>query len=183
MPISSPSTELYAVGKGILSIGIWNGSTPPGTYTDVGNCPALTAEVTEEVIEHFSSRSGTRKKDKIAVIETGYTIAFDLDEMSAFNLQMYLKGELVGNVIRANKQLDREYAVKFVGDNPLGPNETWEFHRVKLTPSGAVSLISDDWKAMSYTGEGLSDEANNVDSPFFNVVLATTTTTTTTTTA
>lgn len=180
MPASNPSTTLYTLGRGIVSIGAWSGATPPsgGNIVDRGNCPRFECEVTEELLDHYSSRSGTRDKDKQVTLETGYTLNFDLDEFSVQNLAMFLKGSISGNVISANVELDKEYAVKFVSDNPAGPNETWEFHRVKLSPGGALNLISDEWSLMTFTGEGLSDTANNPTSPYFTVTFATTTTTT-----
>lgn len=175
MPISSPSTQLYTLGKGILSIGKWTGETPPIGYTDVGNCPAFECEVTEEKLDHFSSRTGTRTKDKVVILETGYTLTFDLDEVSVLNLQMYLKADLSGsNILLANMVLDAEYALKFVSDNPAGPNETWEFWKATLSPNGAFSLIGDEWSTVSFTAEGLSDVTNNSASPYFTVTFVTT---------
>jgi hypothetical protein len=160
--------------------GEWDGATPPGSEDDIGNCPTLEVEVTEERLAHYSSRAGTRTKDKEVIIETGYTLTFELDEVSIKNLQMLLKGSLTGNnVIRANTQLDKEYSIKFVSNNAAGPDETWEFHRLKLAPNGAFSLIGDEWLTLSFSGEGLADEANNPTSPYFTVTFATTTTTTT----
>ena len=117
------------------------------------------------------------------VLESGYTLNFDLDEMSIKNLQIFLKATLSGtNVLLANTQLDKEFAVKFVSDNPVGPNETWEFWKTSLSPGGAFSLISDEWTLLTFTGDGLADTAENPTSPYFTVTYATTTTTTTTTT-
>lgn len=184
MPASSPSTTLYTLGRGIVSIGEWTGTTPPsaGEYVDVGNCPRFECEVTEEKLDHFSSRSGTRLKDKSAVLETGYTINFDLDEMSIANMQRFLKGTISATyVVRANTALDKEFAVKFAAGNPYGPNQTWEFWRCSLSPGGSFNLISDEWALLTFSGEGLADNSNHVESPFFNVTFATTTTTTTTT--
>jgi hypothetical protein len=178
MPASNPSTTLYTLGRGVVSLAEWSGTSPPGSLNDVGNSPRFECEVTEETLDHYSSRSGTRTKDKKVVLETGYNLNFDLDEFSVQNLTMYLKGSVSGNVISANTQLDKEYSVKFVSDNPAGPNETWEFHRCKLTPGGSLNLISDEWSLMSITGEGLADTANNPTSPYFTVTFATTTTTT-----
>jgi hypothetical protein len=181
--ISSPSPQLYSLGRGILSIGEWNGTTPPtypGGFVDVGNCPRFEVEVTEEKLEHFSSRSGTRLKDKVVILETGYTLNFDFDEISVENLKVFLKGTLSGYVISANQALDREYAVRFVSDNPVGPNEKWEFHRTQLSPGGPFNLISDEWGTLTFAGDGLADTANHATSPFFTVTYASTTTTTTT---
>lgn len=179
MPASPHSTTLYTLGRGIVSIAAWSGTTPPGSLTDVGNSPRFEVEVTEETLDHYSSRSGTRVKDKTVVLETGYTVNFDLDEFAVSNLAMFLLGSISGNVISANVELDKEWAVEFASDNPAGPNEVWAFHKVKLSPGGALNLISDEWSLMTFAGEGLADTANNPTSPYFTVTFATTTTTTT----
>ncbi len=176
---SNPSTTLYTLGRGIMSIGEWAAESPPGSYDDVGNCPRMEVEVTEETLEHFSSRSGTRVKDKEVTLETGYTLNFDLDEMSVANLAKFLRGNVSGaksHIILANQNLNSEHAIKFISDNATGPNEKWEFHKCKLTPGGAFSLIGDEWSLLSFTGEGLADVANNPTSEYFTVTYATTTT-------
>jgi len=186
MPPSSPSTSLYSLGKGVLKIGEWAGVTPPAYpagYTDVGNCPEFTVEVTESVLDHFSSRSGIKMKDKTITLETGYTVKFKLDEMSIKNMQMFLKATLSGgNVLLANTALDKEYALYFQADNPVGPNENWQFWRCKLKPDGAFALIGDSWQQLGFSGEGLADVVGHANSPYFTVTYATTTTTTSTTT-
>ena len=177
--ISSPSPQLYSLGRGVISIAEWDGTTPPtgGDYAAVGNAPSFEVEVIEEKLDHFSSQSGTRLKDKVVILETGYTLTFSLDERSFANLKIFLKGTASQNVISANQNIDQEYAIKFVSDNPVGPNEKWEFWRNQLSPGGAFNLISDEWSAMTFTAEGLADVANNPTSPFFNVTYVTTTTT------
>lgn len=180
MPIAtSPDTSLYELGKGIVYIAEFAAGVP-GMYKDVGNCSKFDVEVTEESLDHFSSRSGTRKKDKTAILETGYTLSFDLDEISVLNMQMVLKaGVQNGHVLLANTALDKEYAIRFESDNPVGQNKKWEFWKCKLTPAGPISLISDDWQKLSFTGDGLTDTDNHADSPYFSVSYVTTTSTTT----
>ena len=181
MPIaSSPSTTLYQLGRGVMSLAEFSGGSP-GAYTDVGNCPAFSVEVTEEKLAHFSSRAGTKTKDKEVIIETGYTLTFNLEEVSIYNLKIYLKGTTTQNKVYANQALDREFAIRFVTDNPAGPDETWNFWRVTLSPNGPFSLIGDEWSTLSFTGEGLSDTDNHSDSSYFDVYFVTTTSTTTTT--
>lgn len=176
---ASPSTNNYQLGRGILSLAEFSGGAP-GAYTDMGNCPAFSMEVTEEKLPHYSSRTGTKTKDKEVVIETGYNLTFDLDEVSINNLKIFLKGTTSENKVYANQSLDREFAVRFVTDNPAGPNETWYFWRVTLSPNGPFSLISDEWSTMSFNGEGLSDTVNHSSSSYFDVYFVTTTSTTTT---
>lgn len=179
MPGQSPSTALYTLGKGILSIAEWVGITPPdpGSFVDVGNSPRFEVTVTEEKLDHFSSRSGVRLKDKTVTLEIGYTVDFDLDEVSLKNLAMFLRGTISGAVISAATALDKEYALKFITDNAAGDNEKWELWRCRLTPGGAFNLISDDWSLMTFAGEGLADIAHHVSSPYFDVTWVTTTTT------
>lgn len=181
---TSPSTTLYTLGRGVLSIAEWDDDTPPvdDDYEDVGDCQEFTVEVTEEKLEHFTRRSGTRNKDKVVVLEAGYNLSFTLNESSVNNLKRYLKGTLksgYSNVIQAGTALLAEFGLKFVSDNPAGPNERWEFWKSELSPDGAMSLISDEWRAIPFSGSGLADTANHSDSPYFNVTLLTTTTTTT----
>jgi len=179
---SSPSTSLYTLGRGMLYIGEWTGSTPPSivALTAVGNCPRLEVEISEEKLEHYSSMQAARLKDKTVVLETGYTINFDLEEASLANLQWFLKATVTGaknHILQANQAVDKEFLVRFVTNNTSGPNQKWQFHRVQLSPGGALGLITDEWQAMSFTGEGLADVSNNPNSPLFNVEFVTTTTT------
>lgn len=179
---SAPSTDNYAIGKGILYIGEWSGTTPPTNpsgYSDMGNVTSIEVEPSVERQPHYSSRTGFRTKDKNPIIQSDYTVNFDADEICAANLNRYLMGSLSGtNVVQALQASDAEFALKFVSDNPLGPNQTWLFHRVTLSPNGPLALIGEDYMIMSFAGEGLSDVANNPSSPYITVTYVTTTTTT-----
>lgn len=172
MPTASPSTTLYTLGKGVLTIEAWSGQTPPGALVDVGDCSSFEVEVTEEILDHFSHRSGVRARDKRITIETGYTLTFVLDEKSIVNLKMFLRATQSGFVLSAAQALDLEYALTFVTDNPYGPNETWVFHKAWITPNGAFNLISDEFSTLSFSAEGLKDAENNVTSPFFTVTVS-----------
>jgi hypothetical protein len=181
MPPISPSTELYTIGKGVFWIAEWSGGTP-GAYADVGNCPKMEVEVTVETLDHFSSRSGAKNKDKSVVIERGYKVNFDLDEMARKNLAIFLMGSQDGNTVHALTNTTKEYALKFKADNAAGPNDIWEFWKCSIKPSGATGLITEDWRTLSFVAEGLADVANHPESPYFDVTGTTTTSTTTTTT-
>lgn len=182
-PRTPPSVDNYMIGKGILSIAKWTGGVA-GSYEDIGNCSKFEFEMTEQTIEHYSQRTGLKTQDQETVIQTGYTVNFTLDEISVENMRMFLKGTLSGTrIIYANQNVNQQYALKFVADNPVGPNYNFEFWKVKLTPNGAFSLISDEYTTMSFTGKGLTDTAGHATSPFFTVTADSTTTTTTTTTA
>lgn len=176
------STNNYTVSKGIVSIAEWSGGSI-GSYQDVGNCPSMEITPTQEKLDHFSSRSGYRTKDKSVVIEVGYTLSFELDELAASNLKKFLMGTASGgNIISGLQDASKEYALRLVEDNPTGPNKTWDFWKLTIAPGGALALIGDGsaWASMSFTAEGLSDTAGHPTSPYVTVTYATTTTTTTT---
>lgn len=184
--MTSPhSTALYVpAGRGVLSIATWNGTTPPtypSDYTDLGNCPSFEVEPKAEKRPHYSSRSGLRTRDLNPVVQLEYDISFDLDELAAVNMQKFFLGSLNTStyVISALQSADTEYALRFVADNPLGPNQTYSFWRVTLSPSGPLQLIGDDYLVLSFSGEGLSDTVNHPSSPYFDIKYATTTTTST----
>lgn len=182
--------ENYVIGKGILYIAEWTGSTPPtdpDDYSEIGNCPSIEIEPSVERLPHYSSRSGFRTKDKNPVIETNYMVNFECDEMAAANLKAFLMGSLTpnakgGGTLHAMTQPNQEFALKFVADNPAGQQtwKTWKFWRGTMQPNGALQLIGDEWIAAAYQFEGLSDVANHATSQYFDVEYATTSTTTTT---
>ena len=183
MALAPPNTNLYMVGKGVLWIGQWTDITPPtdpGSYTRMGNCPSFECQPEVMRLEHFSSQSGYRTRDKYPVIETKYTLTFDLDEFAALNLTKFLVGTFSDPDISMFEGVNLEYAIKFVSDNPTGPNMTWRFWRCVLSPNGALQLIADEWAVMSFTAEGLADVTNHVASPYATITYKTTTTTSTT---
>lgn len=153
-------TSLYTLGKGVVWIAEWSAGSA-GTYYDVGNSPKFDVEVIEETLDHLSSRSGTKKKDKRVILETGYTITFDLDEISVLNVSRMINAHVSGRVLSAQRELEREFAIKFVSDNPYGPDQRWEFWKCSLKSAGPISLITDEWTVLSFTAEGLEDSTNN----------------------
>ena len=163
------STDLYAVGKGILQIAEFSGGAP-GTYQDVGNCPKFEMEPAIERLPHYSSRTGFRTKDKNPIIQTDYTVAFDLDEIAASNMAKFMMGTLTeGFQVYGLQSTNKEYALRFTSDNPVGPNQVWDLWRLTLSPAGPVQLIGEEWMVLSFSGEGLADTVNNPISPYFTV--------------
>lgn len=156
---SSPNTDNYYVGKGIVSIKL---PTDPD-YVDVGNVPEFEFTPNIERLDHFSSRTGVRSKDRSIVLEKGGTLRIIFEEWTSRNLALALMGAVdltdpeapeidifSENVIAA--------AVKFVGTNEVGPKWTYEFPRVEFAPSAALNPISDEWGQIEVEGEVLFDE-------------------------
>ena len=174
------STDNYAIGKGILSIGDVAASP---SFVEVGNCPTISLELTEERLEHFSSRGGLKNRDLYPLVKVQYTLTIETDEMTKENILLFCKGTDQGGEIFAFDDLTKEYSMKFVEDNPIGPNRTWIFHRGILSAGGALVGIGDDWKKIALKFEGLTDETYHSTSPYFTIEFATTTTIPMTTTS
>ena len=64
-------------------------------YRDLGNVVESSFEEAIDLLEHFSSRSGTRTKDAELVTKVGEDLVVTLDELNVYNLRSYFMG---GNV-------------------------------------------------------------------------------------
>jgi hypothetical protein len=157
----SPNIGNYYIGKGIVSIKLLGEST----FTDCGNAPQFEflAKVTQ--LDHFSSRTGVRVKDFTAVTEISGTINMQLEELTARNMGFALLGLPTGGPSPVPDTIDIFSnpviygAVRFVGTNDIGPLWTVNFPLVKLSPSKALSLISNTWGVVDLDGDVLFDQA------------------------
>lgn len=182
MPQPTPSVDNYAVMKGVLLIAPFSDSLVDADFIDVGNCPKFEYELQEQTIVHSSSRQRVVEEDAEHVIKTGYNVNFTLDEFSVANLKMFLRGNLYGtNHIHAGQDLTGRYALRFISNNSAGPDVRYDFHKCKISSNGAMSLITEEYNSMSFTGKGLADRTNYPSSPFFDATFASVSTTTSTT--
>lgn len=93
-------------------------STPPKYegYRDMGNVVDSSLEQETEEQDHFSSKTGTRRKDRSLVKEISEEILFTLDELSTENLRSFFRAAKSTDVASAQSvgkvdeiaQLDRE---------------------------------------------------------------------------
>ena len=85
----SPLTSLYYIGKGIVSVQILAGITPPDSaYRDIGNVPVFEFTPNITVLTHYSSRLGIRSKDLEVIHEKQASLTMHLDEWGFKNLQL-----------------------------------------------------------------------------------------------
>ncbi len=84
----NPSPENYTLGGGRL---LFNKTGSDGNKVglrDLGNCPAFTVSVEVEKLDHYSSASGTKKKDKSIVRQLTPKATITLDEINAENIAL-----------------------------------------------------------------------------------------------
>jgi len=179
------STKNYTILKGIFYIAEFSGGAP-GAYFDMGNAVRAEYEPQIERLPHYSNRSGFRVKDANPVISAEYMLRITLDEHAAINLKKFLMAEQAGlNLYMMDtEEMEKEYAVRFIEDNPHGPNKTWNFWKGTIGPNGPIQLVGDGtaWAEMEYLFTGLSDTANHPESPYGTVLYSSSETSTTTTT-
>lgn len=157
--LTSPNIGNYYIGKGVVSIKLKGESS----FVDAGNCPQFDFMAKVTSLDHYSSRTGVRVKDFVAVIEVSGTLTMVLEELTARNVGLVLLGLPTGGPspspdsisVFANPVIYA--AVKFVGGNDIGPQYTVTFPLVKLTPSKAISLIGTTWGVVELEGDVLFD--------------------------
>jgi hypothetical protein len=160
----------YLIPKGYILMAKWVDGVV-GTYYDIGNCTALTVEPVEKSLEHRSAKYAQKEYDQIVSLQTGCNINFSLDEMAVLNLKMFLNAtDSNAGIIYGNTGVYQNYAIKFIPTNTTGPMNYYEFHKVKLAPSGPLSLIGNEHVVMSFSGKTIADNTNHPTSPFFSMI-------------
>ena len=168
--VHSPNVLNYYIGKGIVSVKLPGDSD----YVDCGNVPTFEFLCKVTKLDHYSSRTGTKVRDFVAITQKDATLTMVLEEWTGRNLGMAFMGlpltdsppgEININVFSASII---EGAVKFVGTNDFGARFTAIFPKVQITPNKAVSLIGDKWGDIDLTGDVLADPTTG----FFGSVTA-----------
>lgn len=91
----TPNPDNYTLGRGVVYFDKKDSVT--GAYDgerDLGNAPAFTFSIDIATLEHFSSRSGLKSKDKRVVTEVTPKFSFTLDEPNAENYALLTLGEV-----------------------------------------------------------------------------------------
>lgn len=152
----SPDPGNYVVGKGIVSFK----RDGAADFVDMGNVSEMEFTAAIEKLDHFSNRSGVKKKDKTIVISKSGTLRLVLDEWTAANLALALLGTVTelespdGAVvidIFDNNTVAGE--LKFVATNEVGPKWNLHFYRVEFGPGKSFSPLSDEFAGLEIEGE------------------------------
>lgn len=156
---ASPSIRNYTIGKGIATFK----ETSPNAvaFRDLGNCPAFEFTPTVEKLDHFSSRTGIKSKDRSVPISTEGELKITMEEFTLANLRLAVMGAIDTDSAGQQRvsilsETAIEGEVKFTGTNDIGQKFEWHFLNVSFTPSSTVSPLSDEWGNFEVTGEVLA---------------------------
>jgi hypothetical protein len=153
LPVTS-STDLLQVGKGIAVFK----KSGESVFRDLGNCPEIEITPSADNLDHFSSRTGTKLKDKTIVVSSSCELRVVMEEMAAFNLSLLLTGAVdetdpSAPVVNIGGQNAVRGEFRFYGMNDVGPKWNVVIPVVDFLPSGSLNLISDEWGNMEVTGQ------------------------------
>lgn len=155
--MDSPNTLNYFIGKGIVSFK----RDGEEEFRDMGNAPTFEFTPNVTSLDHFSSRSGVKTKDRSVITETSGTAHIVLDEWTAENLAIALLGSVDTNtagqkVINIFDSTTVGGELKLTGTNTVGPKWEYHFKRVEFIPSAALGAITDEWGQIDLTGNVLA---------------------------
>ena len=152
---TAPNVLNYFIGKGTIVF------TPSGgSAIDLGNAPEIELTPEIEKLDHFSSRSGVRSKDRSVVLEKSATLRVVLDEITPYNLSLALLGTVTTNTagnetfdVFAESEITGQIVI--TGTNAVGNQFTVTLPSVSFQPSSGVNFISDEFGTIEITGEVL----------------------------
>lgn len=142
------------------------GTTTGGTKGYFGNTPDLTMAVANTNLDHYSSESGIKVKDKSVQLQVDVTLTFATDNIVVPNLMLWFGGTAtgtppadapttIGTVAFIGTAAQIYGALFFESDNPVGDNLNYWFPYVAIRPNGNYALKGDAWQSLSFTGEAL----------------------------
>jgi hypothetical protein len=124
-PPGTYDTNDYTLGRGIMYLSEIDSTTGlPKEWRDVGNVPDFTVNVAEEELEHFTSRTGLKTRDKTVTLSKDLQMAFSFDTINDQNLALFLSGE-TANYTNAAVAGFAEWQVIGDGDIPASPQLVW----------------------------------------------------------
>lgn len=91
--MSTPNVENYTLGRGMLFWDPWDSvNLRYEGERALGNAPEISINMNATFLDHYSSMSGFKSKDKTVVNELAPQITFALDELVSDNWQMLVFG-------------------------------------------------------------------------------------------
>ena len=135
------------------------------TWVHVGNCPSFIITPKPEIKKHWSSMTGTKKMDKIAVTAQEYELMIKLDEWVPDNIILALFGaydasDTTSMTIDIGAVSNIQRQVKLVGTNDIGAHITVILPNVFLNCNKAINFIGDDWGELEISGDVLLNTTN-----------------------
>ncbi len=150
MSPTAHSTDLYTVGKGIISFDRFDANGLPTGLRDLGNGPLFNLAPEEETLEHFSSREGIKTLDLEIPLSRKLKGKFRLDEYDKDNLRLALFGKTGSFAIYPLSAGTIEGTLDMVMTNDVGAKFHVQIWKAKIRPTTEVNFISENWGEIEF---------------------------------
>jgi hypothetical protein len=156
--LNSPNPDNYVIGKGRFWMKFLDG-TPDPDWVRVGNVTKAEWTPDLKTLDHFDQQDGEKSIDKSVVQSKSAKLDIVMEEWTARNLRIMLMSNPVITGNNARLELFEANvipaAVKFEASNAVGPQWSFEFHRVEFLPSNKIDLLSDEWAPLEASGNSV----------------------------
>lgn len=159
MSANSPNPSNYTLGKGVLYFDQFDDNGNLTGERDLGNAPELQFNMSVDMLDHFSSRSGISSKDKQVTKMITPTFTFSLDEFSDENLSMLFYGDMADSVQAAASNLSAVLptAVKPAHYYDLGKRKIGGYKVVVAYEAGKTATDLPDDAVVTNTSGGATN--------------------------
>jgi len=148
----SPNVNNYQVAKGVLYFDRYDDNGDLTGELDLGNDPSFALSPNIENLEHFSSRDGIKRKDKVAVIQASVNGKFTLDEINYDNLALIFMGGDTSYFTQTGATVTNEAITAHVGKHVKLQYRKLTDGTVVITDStGMTTYIEDTDYSVDYT--------------------------------
>jgi hypothetical protein len=138
----------------------------------------VTGEIAPDItyLDHFTAKSGTRKKDRSIVQEIMVPINLTLDEPNVDAMNYFMLGGAIAagtyptgltpQVFQPYTDLDKKGGCRLAGVSDSGNEWVWEIPRCSFKPDGAFSYNDQDWSQFSFIVEVLDASDESATKPY-----------------
>lgn len=119
------ASDYLTLGRGEIRFAPFaTGTTTPGAYKFLGNCPSFNLNVTVESLEHLDSTSGIKEEDLSVVVSRQIGGTIECDDMKPQNLAYFFLGDGTSLTVGADTAITELLpATEFDGVYQLGVSD------------------------------------------------------------
>jgi len=151
MPIS-PHADNYTLGRGVVYFDKKITATHYEGERDLGNATTFAVALAIEKLEHFTSRSGLKAKDKTVITQITPTMTFTLDEVNVENVALTFMAETTAVTQAAADNLSAVLAYGYTGNRYYDLGDYRSVGVWKLQYDGGTGIFARDEVLTGGTG-------------------------------
>jgi hypothetical protein len=145
-----------------------------GTYEYLGNVVTGGFNSAINFLDHFTAKSGSRKKDRSLVQEITISVNLTLDEPDHANMSRFMLADIVAPVSGVStfapySKSEILGGAVLVGVSSTGNEFKWSINRATLKPDGDFAFNDQDWSQFQFILEPLDDSTDNPTKPYGEV--------------